>query len=422
MPDDDDARAGGNAQSRSIAPPAAELTRALETDLAELTARGELRSLEIPAGIDLCSNDYLGLSTHPALCQAVVEAVAQSPRMGSTGSRLLAGNAPEWEEIEKYYATFAGTEAALFFTSGYLANVGLLASVAGRGDIYFSDEFNHASLIDGIRLSGAEKVIYPHGNLNALKAALAAHSARTGRKLIVTESVFSMEGDIAPLAEMSALAQQYGAALIVDDAHAVGVFGPEGRGCVAQAGLENEVFATVHTCGKALASAGAFVCGSATLKQFLVNRARTFLFNTALPPYFAAQIRAALGLARAAHAERARLQSIAQTLRERLRAAEWDTGASASQIVPVMIGDNAAANRMAENLARQGFAIRAIRPPTVPEGAARLRISLTCNLQDQELVRFCDAMDEARHEAKHDAKSDSRWSVALAASAGAGPK
>jgi 8-amino-7-oxononanoate synthase len=395
MPDEDDARAGGNALQRGDANPSTDLTLALEAELTELTARGELRTLEIPTGINLCSNDYLGLSTHPALREAVAEAVARAKRMSGTGSRLLAGHAREWDEIEAEFAVFVGTEAALFFTSGYLANVGLLGSVVGRGDIVFSDEFNHASLIDGVRLSGAEKVIYPHGDLNALEAALAAHGARRCRELIVTESVFSMEGDIARLADMAALARRHGAALIVDEAHAIGVFGPEGRGCVAQAGLEKEVFATVYTCGKALASVGAFVCGSATLKTMLINRARTFLFNTALPPYFAAQIHTALGLARAADADRAKLLSMARTLRGSLREAGWDTGASASQIVSVMIGDNAAASRMATELLGKGFAIRAIRPPTVPAGTARLRISLTCRLRDEELARLCDAMRDA---------------------------
>jgi 8-amino-7-oxononanoate synthase len=395
MPDEDGKRAGGNGESRTNGSPSANLTRAIETELAELTARGELRTLEIPTGINLCSNDYLGLSTHPQLCQAIAEAIVHSERSSGTGSRLLAGHAREWEELENEFAAFVGAEAGLFFTSGYLANVGLLGSVAGRGDIIFSDEFNHASLIDGARLSGAEKVIFAHRDLNALESALVAHSARRCRKLIVTESVFSMEGDIAPLAKMAALARQHGAALIVDEAHAIGVFGPSGRGCVAEAGLENEVFATVHTCGKALASAGAFVCGSAALKTFLINRARTFLFNSALPPYFAAQIRAALALARAANEERAKLQSLARTLRARLRASGWDTGASESQIVPVMIGDNAAASRMAAQLRDKGFAIRAIRPPTVREGTARLRISLTCNLGEQDIEKLCNAMDES---------------------------
>ncbi|HUK31172.1 MAG TPA: 8-amino-7-oxononanoate synthase [Candidatus Acidoferrum sp.] len=396
MPDESDARPAGNGRSASNASPSADLTHALKVELAELTLRGELRTLEIPTGTNLCSNDYLGLSTHPDLCQAIAEAVVRAERFSGTGSRLLAGHAREWEELENEFAAFVGSEAALFFTSGYLANVGLLASVVGRGDLVFSDEFNHASLIDGIRLSSAEKVIYAHRNLKALEYELAAHSARRCRKLIVTESVFSMEGDIAPLAEMSALAQRHGAALIVDEAHAIGVFGPSGRGCVADAHLEKEVFATIHTCGKALASAGAFVCGTPALKAFLINRARTFLFNSALPPYFAAQIRAALSLARAADAERTRLQSMARNLRARLRESGWDTLASQSQIVPVMVGDNAAASRIAAELAEKGFAIRAIRPPTVPEGTARLRISLTCNLTNEDLERLCVAMNESR--------------------------
>jgi 8-amino-7-oxononanoate synthase len=395
MPDEGDARTG-DGQPRSNVNPSADLTRALEAEMADLTARGELRSLEVPTGINLCSNDYLGLSTHPDLRDAIAEAVTHAARFSGTGSRLLAGQAHEWEELEAEFAAFIGAEAALFFTSGYLANVGLLGSVAGRGDIIFSDEFNHASLIDGARLSGAEKVIYSHRDLNALEIALEAHGARRCRKLIVTESVFSMEGDIAPLAEMAALARRHGAALIVDEAHAIGVFGPAGRGCVAKAGLENEIFARVHTCGKALASAGAFVCGSHALKTFLINRARTFLFNTALPPYFAAQIRAALAIARAADADRARLQSMARTLRSRLRESDWDVGGSESQIVPVLLGDNAAASRIASELGRKGFAIRAIRPPTVPEGTARLRISLTCNLGNREIEDLCTAINESR--------------------------
>ena len=276
------------------------IERALEGELSELASREQLRSLEVSSGINLSSNDYLGLSTHPALREAVLDAVARAQRMGATGSRLLSGHAAEWEALESEFAEFAGTEAALCFSSGYAANVGLLSSVAGRGDVIFSDELNHASLIDGIRLSGAERAIYRHCDLPALEAALGRDAKRDCRKLIVTESVFSMDGDFAPLAEITALAQRYGAALVVDEAHALGVFGPEGRGRMAELGLEREAFAIVYPCGKALASAGAVVCGSATLKRFLINRARPFLFNTALPPYFAAQIIAALRIARSA--------------------------------------------------------------------------------------------------------------------------
>jgi 8-amino-7-oxononanoate synthase len=375
---------------------ASSLTRSLEKELREIEARGQLRSLEIPAGINFCSNDYLGLAVNPALRAAVMDAVARAERVASTGSRLLAGNAREWEESEREFADFAGTEAALYFTSGYAANVGLLSAVAGRGDIIFSDAANHASLIDGARISGAEKVVFPHGDLEALESALRDRAGQPARKLVVTESVFSMDGDLAPLREMTALAKQYGAEMVVDEAHATGVVGPEGRGRVAELGLENEIFAVVQMCGKALASAGAFVCGGATLKNYLVNRARTFLFSTALPPYLAEQIRAALALARGADLQRARLREIASKLREALRVGGWDTGKSASQIAPVMLGENEFAMRIAAELGRDGFAVRAIRPPTVPEGTARLRLSLTCGLKDEELVRFVQAMASAR--------------------------
>lgn len=375
---------------------ASSLTRSLEKELREIEARGQLRSLEIPAGINFCSNDYLGLAANPALRIAVTDAVARAERVGSTGSRLLAGNAREWEELEREFADFAGTSAALYFTSGYAANVGLLSAVLGRGDIIFSDAANHASLIDGARISGAEKVVFPHCDLAALELALHDRVSQPGRKLVVTESVFSMDGDLAPLREMTLLAKRYDAEMIVDEAHATGVFGAEGRGRVAELGLVDEIFAVVHMCGKALASAGAFVCGDATLKKYLVNRARTFLFNTALPPYFAEQIRTALALARGADAERTRLQAMSARLREDLREIGWDTGKSASQIVPVLLGENDVAMRIAAELGREGFAVRAIRPPTVAEGTARLRLSLNCSLKDEDLTRFLRAMAGVR--------------------------
>jgi 8-amino-7-oxononanoate synthase len=375
---------------------ASSLTRSLESELREIEARGQLRSLEIPTGINFCSNDYLGLAASPALRTAVMDAVARAERVGSMGSRLLAGNAHEWEELEQEFADFAGTSAALYFTSGYAANVGLLGAVLGRGDIVFSDAANHASLIDGARISGAEKVVFPHGDLESLESALGDRAGQPGRRLVVTESVFSMDGDLAPLREMTALAKRYGAEMVVDEAHATGVFGPEGRGRVAELGLEHEIFAIVHMCGKALTSAGAFVCGGATLKNYLINRARTFLFSTALPPYFAEQIRAALKLARGADVERARLRVMAARLREDLRARGWDPGKGSSQIVPVLVGQNDVAMKIAAELGREGFAVRAIRPPTVPEGTARLRLSLTCKISDPELGRFVRAMAGAR--------------------------
>lgn len=373
----------------------------LSNELKGLRARDELRSLELPGGVNLCSNDYLALSTRAELRDAVLDAIAGGARLASTGSRLLSGHAREWEALETRFAGFAGVEAALFFGSGYAANVGVLSSIAGRSDEIFSDALNHASLIDGIRLSRAQKFIYRHCDLNSLEDGLRAQSGSAGRKFIVTESVFSMDGDFAPLARICALAERYGASVIVDEAHAVGVFGPQGRGRVAEHRLSENVFACIYPCGKALASAGAFVCGSAALKEFLINRARTFIFSTALPPYFAAQISAALTLARDADAARDHLIGMAKKFREALRREQINIGASESQIVPVIVGDNAAAMRCAELLADAGFAARAIRPPTVPEGAARVRISLTSALDAgvarrlaTELIGICARVRE----------------------------
>jgi 8-amino-7-oxononanoate synthase len=360
----------------------------MAAELQLLAAQNQRRSLEVAAGINLCSNDYLALSTNPTLRNAVIDSVSRSSRVGSTGSRLLSGHTHDWQELEEEFAEFAGVEAALFFTSGYAANVGLLSSVLQRGVVVFSDALNHASLIDGIRLSAAERVIYPHCDLAALEALLQAHQLSRARKLIVTESVFSMDGDLAPLAEIHGLAQKYGAEIIVDEAHTIGVIGPQGRGRVAQLGLEREVLAIVYPCGKALASAGAFVCGSSTLKQFLINRARTFIFSTALPPYMAGQIRVALDLAQSADPERARLAEMSALLRGSLQSAGFDIARSASQIVPIVLGENSRALEYAHALEKSGYAARAIRPPTVPEGTSRIRVALTCALQDAEVAQL----------------------------------
>jgi 8-amino-7-oxononanoate synthase len=368
----------------------------IAADLGRLRSERLFRTLDCPPGIPLSSNDYLGLARDPRLAAETIRAIERSGRVGSTGSRLLAGNSEDWEQAEKEFAAFAGTEAALYFSSGYAANTGLLAALVRPGDLVFSDSLNHASLIDGMRLSGARKVIYPHADLARLEEALARHRDEPGAKLIVTESLFSMEGDLAPLAKLLALAREYGAELIVDEAHAVGVFGPEGRGPVYEASIANELLAVVHTCGKALASAGAFVCSGAALKNYLVNRARTFIFSTAAPPYLAHQIRAAVGLARAMDAEREHLQAVAAMLRDGLRAEGFDVRSGASQIVPVVAGASETALAWAESLRDDGFAVRAIRTPTVPEGTARLRLSLTAALGQEEIDRLLRACLRAR--------------------------
>ena len=364
-------------------------------ELESLRERSQLRSLEILSGVNLCSNDYLGLAADPRLKQAVTEVVTSARQMGATGSRLLSGNSREWEELETEFAEFAGTESALYFSSGYAANVGLLSAILQPGDTVFSDTLNHASLIDGIRLSGAQKLIYPHGDMQFLEDALREKSCSAGAKVIVTESIFSMEGDVASIDDLLRLAKTYGAELIVDEAHALGVCGPEGRGVVAELKFEREIFAIVYPCGKTLASAGAFVCCGAALKEFLVNRARTFLFSTALPPYFARQIQAALALARGEDSRRKHLKELSIALREGLFAAGLNYGASSTQIVPVILGSNEVALRVAAQLQGAGFAVRAIRPPTVPAGTARIRVSLTSSVTVENIHRLAAVLQDA---------------------------
>jgi 8-amino-7-oxononanoate synthase len=368
----------------------------LKAGLRELEAKGRLRSLAEIRGVNLCSNDYLGLAENPALKEAVVEAVRESPRVGGTGSRLLSGHAAIWNELEEEFARFAGTEAALYFGSGYAANLGVLTSLLNKGDVVFSDALNHASLIDGMRLSGARKVIYPHLDLNALESELKKYENEHCRKLVVTESVFSMDGDVAPVTEIFALADRYGAGVIVDEAHATGVHGPSGRGIAAASGCADFLVAAVHPCGKALASAGAFVCGSAVLREHLINHARTFVFSTAQPPYMAGQIRAALRLALAMDCEREELHARSKRFAAALGSRGWDTGNSTTQIVPAMIGGNEETLAAADFLQQEGFAVRAIRPPTVPRGSARLRFSLTAGIAEGALVRLENSLNHWR--------------------------
>lgn len=368
--------------------------REIAGGLRGLEGRQQRRVLAEIHGVNFCSNDYLGLSESPSLREAIVQAVQEAPRVSGTGSRLLSGQATVWQELEDEFARFVGTEAALYFSSGYLANIGLLTALLGKGDLVFSDALNHASLIDGIRLCGARKVIYPHVDLNALEDALREHAHEPGRKLIVTESVFSMDGDVASVADLFALAERYGAGLILDEAHATAVHGPAGRGMAAFSRLTRNLAAIVHTCSKALASAGAFVCGSALLKEHLINRARTFIFNTAMPPYMAAQIRAAMGLAIRMDQQRTELLERAKRFRPILRQAGWDTAGSTTQIVPAILGGNDETLAAAEFLQNRGFAVRAIRPPTVPAGGSRLRFSLTCAIEAEELSRLETVLEE----------------------------
>jgi 8-amino-7-oxononanoate synthase len=367
-------------------------------ELADLESRAQLRHLETVRGIDLGSNDYLGLSVDPRMKQALREAVDSAPRVASTGSRLLSGHDEVWTSVENDFARWIGAEAGLYFTSGYAANIGLLSSILRPEDAVFSDSANHASLIDGIRLAKCRRVIFPHLDLNALEAELRWSHSGSGARFIVVESIFSMDGDRAPLRELAALAARYGAELIVDEAHATGVCGPGGRGCVAETGLAGRVFATVHTCGKALAASGAFVCGSEALRRFLINRSRIFIFSTAMPPYFSAQVAAGMRLAAAAETERTTVANLGVFLRNELQGDGFDIAGSDSHVVPIVLGSNDAALAFASHLQARGYGIRAIRPPTVPTGTARLRVSLTAKLSQPILADFVGALIQIRKE------------------------
>ncbi len=362
--------------------------------LEALKAQMLLRDAALTLGVCLCSNDYLGLSNGPRLKLALLQCVEQEERVASTGSRLLSGHTEAWDELETTFAEFAGTESALYFNSGFSANIGLLSSVVDFSDVVFSDALNHASLIDGMRLSRARRIVYPHCDLDFLEHELRQSMDISGLRVIVTESIFSMDGDRAPLQHIFHLAERYGAEVIVDEAHATGVCGPQGSGLVAELGLQERALAIIHTCGKALASMGAFVCGSNVLKQFLINHARSFIFSTAMPPYFAGQINAALKLTIPMDQERIHLATLASGLRKRLASIGMDCGPSSSHIVPLIIGSNEGALQIAAQLQERGFAVRAIRSPSVPLGTARLRLSLTANVTEDDIQRFSSTLYE----------------------------
>ena len=388
----------GSNRSPFVEAAAVNMDQRILAELADLESRAQLRHLETVRGIDLGSNDYLGLSADPRMKQAIREGLDSSPRLASSGSRLLSGHDEVWTAVENDFARWVGAEAGLYFTSGYAANIGLLSSILRPEDAVFSDSANHASLIDGIRLAKCKRVIFPHLDLNALEAELRWTHSGSGARFIVVESIFSMDGDRAPLQDLATLAARYDAELIVDEAHATGVCGPQGRGCVAEAGLAGHVFATVHTCGKALAAAGAFVCGSEPLRRFLINRARTFIFNTALPPYFAAQVAAGMRLAKTAETERTQVADLSIFLKNELLGNGFDTAGSESHIVPIVLGSNETALAFASQLQARGYGIRAIRPPTVPPGTARLRVSLTSKLTQPLLADLAGALVQIRKE------------------------
>ena len=305
---------------------------------------------------------------------------------GSTGSRLLRGERESSSGVERRFAKFKNTERSLYFSSGYMANLAVLSTFPEADDVIFSDERNHASLIDGARLSRARRVIYPHNDTAALTRLMQQEGAR--QKFVVTESLFSMDGDFAPLAEYAGLCRENEAALIVDESHAVGIYGERGSGCIEACGVDDDVFVSINTAGKALGVAGAFVAGPEWAIETFVQRARPFIFSTAPPPALAAALEASLDVIAGEPERRAQLLARAVHLRARLGLE------GSSQIIPLILGSNERATAVAAALQERGFDVRAIRPPTVPAGTARLRISVNVNLAADMLDRFAAAIQE----------------------------
>lgn len=377
---------------RTVAATMVNTNRALEqrvrAQLAALQDQSLLRSLEEPAGLDLCSNDYLGLARHPRMRRRLAEAV-RSLGVGSTGSRLLRGHRAAFEAVEERFARLKSAPAALYLGSGWAANLGVLSTFPTSEDVIFSDELNHASLIDGMRLSRARHVVYPHCDCDALSRLLESEPC-SGQRFVVTESLFSMDGDIAPLQRLGEMQAARGFALVVDEAHAMGVYGRHGSGLIEETGCGDGVFLSINSAGKALGVSGAFVCGPSWAIQLLVQSARPFVFSTAPPPALAEAIDEALDLLQDEPERRVRVLEYGTLLREAL-----DLAPSNAPIVPLIIGSSAAAVQTAASLRAEGYDVRAIRPPTVPAGTARLRVSLNADLSRAELAGVAGSLKRA---------------------------
>ncbi len=346
--------------------------------------------------LNLSSNNYLGLANHPAIRAAAKEALDRYA-CGSGASRLISGNMTLHLKLEESVAKLKGTDAALVFNSGFQANVGLLSTLVGEGDVIFSDDLNHASIIDGCRLSRARVVIYPHCDLDRLESEL-KRIPQKNRRLIVTETVFSMDGDIAPVREIVELASRHGAMVMVDEAHATVVFGPNGGGIVEELGLGEGVLVQMGTLGKALGGFGAYVAGSRNLRDFLINRCRSFIFTTSLPPVVIAMAISAIDIIKSEPERRRVLRENSQILREGLEKMGYSLGRSGSQIIPLMVGEGPKCMSMAEHLLRKGVYAQGIRPPTVPPGTSRLRIAPMATHTREQLERALKAFKDAKED------------------------
>ncbi|MFI5201662.1 MAG: aminotransferase class I/II-fold pyridoxal phosphate-dependent enzyme [Candidatus Kapaibacterium sp.] len=374
--------------------------RKLERELDVLREKSRLRSLRTYPGIDFGSNDYLGFAEDEELKEQALEAL-QSSALSSSSSRLLPGHHTEHIAAEKYFANFVGAEAALFFNSGYDANMALLITLPTRHDLILYDERSHASIYDGVHASLAKSRRFAHNSASDLQRALENREPSSGHIFVVLESVYSMDGDVAELVEIAKVTNEFGAIVIVDEAHAMGVLGLHGEGLVKETIGRNRSILTVHTCGKALGAAGAFVTGSRTVVEYLVNKARPFIYTTALPPLIPLQLINAIR----------RLESegpvLVQKLRERsdfvratLRASlvRWKVTEGVTPIISIIIGGDDDALRASQSLSELGFNVPAIRPPTVPEGSARLRLNISLRHSEEEVRAVAEALVKTESE------------------------
>jgi 8-amino-7-oxononanoate synthase len=386
-------------------------TSFIQTELESLRHKGLYRSLRCVEGdqgptllisgrevINFSSNNYLGLANHPALREAAKAAIDRYG-CGSGASRLISGSMRLHEELESKIAELKGTEAALVFNSGFQTNTGVIPVLVGEGDVILSDALNHASIIDGCRLARAKIVVYGHCDLDELERGL-RNSPPNRRKLIVTESLFSMDGDEAPLADIVSLAEKHDAIVMVDEAHATGVYEPNGAGIVAKLGLAERVLVQMGTLGKALGGFGAYIAGSRALRDLLINRCRSFIFTTSLPPAVMAMAIAAIDLIEQEPQRRQALRNNCQLLRNGLESLGFSLGASRSQILPLLIGDATHCMKLSEDLLQRGVFAQGIRPPTVPPGTSRLRITLMATHTREHIEQALKVFREVAREPK----------------------
>ncbi|HEY6838883.1 MAG TPA: 8-amino-7-oxononanoate synthase [Geobacteraceae bacterium] len=377
----------------------------LSDELARLREEGLFREMRVIEGSQgrrvvldgrevllLCSNNYLGLADHPKLKEAAIRAVERYGT-GSGASRLVSGTMDLHAELERRIALFKGTEEALLFNSGYAANTGIISALVGRGDTVFSDRLNHASIVDGCLLSRAKFVRYPHNDMVALRRLL-QESAPAGRRLIVSDGVFSMDGDLAPLAELVALKREFGALLMVDDAHGTGVLGATGRGSAEVAGVMTDVDIHMGTLGKGLGGFGAYAASSREVVSYLINKARSFIFSTSLPPAVLGAALAAFDIAASQEGAmlRSALQRNTSLFRTALEQAGFDTMGSATQIVPLFVGEAVPTMTFSKRLLEAGVFVQGIRPPTVPAGSCRLRCTLMATHTEEDLAEAVAAI------------------------------